>query len=134
MNYVISILLWYYSLTTVDVLSACYNPVPGQTDSTPLITADGSKIDLEKLQNNELRWIAVSQDFIKNGRLKYGDTVIIFHSAVPHMSGKWVVRDCMNKRYKKTIDFLTYSGNIYCDLWHRGTVKLIFVDRSIKIN
>lgn len=37
------------------VTVTCYQPVESQCDSDPLITADGSKIDLKKLKNGEIK-------------------------------------------------------------------------------
>lgn len=88
----------------IDVLTV-YNPESGQTDSTPLITADNSKIDLGKLKRGELRWLALSRDFLRGGKLNYGDTIEII-SEDKDISGKWILRDTMNKRYKKRGDLL----------------------------
>jgi hypothetical protein len=64
-----------------DVRGTVYHAEEKQTDSTPLITADNSRIDTARV--NKLRWIAVSRDLINlktsrynfNGKLKFGDTV-----------------------------------------------------------
>ena len=57
------------------VTATYYNPVESQCSSNPLITADGSKINLKKLKEGKLRWIAISRDLREN--YKYGDIVII---------------------------------------------------------
>ena len=57
-----------WSKVTVTV----YNPVMEQCDSTPLITADNSEIDLKKLKQGKLKWVAVSRDLLKSGKSKYG--------------------------------------------------------------
>lgn len=89
-----------------NVTATYYNPVKSQCDGNPLVTADGSKINLKKLKNKEIRWIAVSRDLLKY--YNYGDTVDI-QSENSKLRGKWVVKDCMNKRFKKKIDFLSYE-------------------------
>ena len=95
---------------SLDVVSTYYNPVSAQCDSEPLITADGSKINLKDLKKEKIRWVAVSRDLLKRngGRFNYKDTLEIV-SNHPHISGRWVVVDCLNKRYKKHLDFLDYD-------------------------
>lgn len=88
------------------VTATYYNPVKSQCQGNPLITADGSKINLKKLRNKEIRWIAVSRDLLKY--YNYGDTVIIA-SSNDKLSGEWIVRDCMNKRFRRRIDFLSHD-------------------------
>lgn len=94
---------------THEVTVKYYNPVRSQTSSTPLITADGSKIDLRKLRTGNLRWVAISRDLKKY--YKYGDTIVI-KSNNPKVSGKWVVKDLMNKRHVLTIDLLTHDRKL----------------------
>lgn len=136
---------------TYNVSATNYHAVEGQTDATPFITADGSRIIPQKLKAGEQRWIAVSQDFIKKGILNYGDTVIIkvtdktywkysgeqygyeparlidkrFEKVRKKMEGKWVVHDCMNRRFKKKIDFLVpVDEKILSGYW--GGIQLKF--------
>ena len=75
-----------------------------------MITADNSKIDLNKLSNHELRWIAISRDL--RSRYNYGDTVVVI-SDNPLLDGEWVVRDTMNPRFNKRIDFLVPENDKY---------------------
>lgn len=91
-----------------EVKFTVYNAVAGQTDSTPLVTADNSKINVKKLNNGSLKWVAVSRDLLKT--YNYGDTILVSCKKFPKFDGKWVVRDIMNKRYTKTIDFLVPSN------------------------
>ena len=95
------------------VLLTWYNPVSSQCDADPLITADMSKINLEKLKNREIKWIAVSRDLLKNYSM--GDTVII-ESKNSKINGEWVIHDKMNKRFTKRIDLLVASGDKYYNL------------------
>ena len=95
-----------------------YNAVVEQCNSDPFTTADGSKIDKVKLESGDLRWIALSQDLIDDaykarvhpglfkGEFKFGDTLRVESKTHSSMNGLWVVRDCMNRRYKNSMDFL----------------------------
>lgn len=118
-----------------SVSATNYHPIESETDKTPFLTADGSRIIPHKIISGEQRWIAVSQDFIRQGIVQYGDTVIIEvnpqsywkysgeqfgktpaylkknKDVVREMEGEWVVRDCMNKRYRKCIDFLVMPNS-----------------------
>ena len=91
-----------------QVRATMYHPVEEQCDDTPLITADGSKIDPYKVSN--WNWIAVSQHMLtrNGGPLNYGDTVYIF--GTEHKDGMYIVKDCMNKRKRNQIDFLESLG------------------------
>lgn len=90
-----------------------YNAVASQCDSDPFTTADGSLIDLAKLKDQSLRWCALSRDFIARwgGLFDYGDTIVVGSFSSPQINGKWVVKDCMNKRYTNSLDFLFDSEN-----------------------
>ena len=91
-----------------QVKATMYHPVEEQCDDTPLITADGSKIDPYNVSN--WNWIAVSQHMLtrNGGPLNYGDTVYIF--GTKHKDGMYVIKDCMNKRKTNQIDFLESLG------------------------
>ena len=88
-----------------------YNAVEAQCDSDPLVTADNSLINLNKLKDNKIRWIACSRDLLSRwgGPLCYGDTIYVEHEN-SKVKGKWVVHDSMNKRFKNRIDFLVAEG------------------------
>ena len=91
-----------------QVKATMYHPVEEQCDDTPLITADGSKIDPYKV--SKWNWIAVSQHMLTRNRgpLNYGDTVYVF--GTEHKDGVYIVKDCMNKRKTNQIDFLESLG------------------------
>ena len=91
-----------------QVRATMYHPVEEQCDDTPLITADGSKIDPYKVSN--WNWIAVSQHMLtrNGGPLNYGDTVFVF--GTEHKDGMYIIKDCMNKRKTNQIDFLESLG------------------------
>ena len=86
-----------------------YNPVVEQCDSTPLITADNSKIDMAKLKQGKLRWVAVSRDLLKSGKVKYGGKVKINCKEDPTLSGVYTVHDTMHPRWKKHVDILAHQ-------------------------
>lgn len=106
--------------------ASVYNAVAEQTNSNPLTTADGSKINPEDPKGH--RWIAVSRDLMRESCVAFGDTVrVIMLDTVGNemefeYSGRFVVRDLMNARYERSIDFLTtdrtglWEGNIYLEL------------------
>lgn len=85
-----------------------YQPKSNQTDDSPLYCGSGKYIDTVKLKKGLIRWIAVSPDLLKRfgGKYRYGDTIFIKEPV--KYRGKWVVNDCMNKRYKNKVDFLVW--------------------------
>jgi 3D (Asp-Asp-Asp) domain-containing protein len=72
--------------------------VPGQTDDTPLTTADMSTIDPDNIQN----WIAVSRNLLHE--YPYGTRVQV--QGTDGYDGIYIVHDTMNKRYVDRIDIL----------------------------
>ena len=88
----------------IVVTATMYYPVVGQTDNTPNITADGSKINVQKAGQH--KWIAVSRDLLERwgGSFKYGDKVRIVGAG--HKDGIYEIHDTMNKKWKNKIDFL----------------------------
>lgn len=79
-----------------------YHPVAEQCDSTPLITADNSRIDLEKLKAGQIKWCAISQDLKR--KFPFGSKINI------DGVGEYYVRDVMNQRHRNRIDILVYPG------------------------
>jgi len=103
----------YYKVT-----ATVYNAEPSQCNDDYLHTADMSYINLGIV--NELRWIAMSRDMIAkfggDGVFNYGDTVIV-HATDSTIRGKWVLRDCMNKRFSNRIDFLQCKQTGFYGKW-----------------
>ena len=94
--------------TVLTVYATMYHPVLGQCDDSPDVTADQTKIpNIDSCSH--LCWIAVSQDLLwfNDGPIRYGDTVYI---EAGHKTGHYIVRDAMNRRFKKKIDFLESVG------------------------
>lgn len=85
------------------VIGTYYNPVVEQTNIDCLYTANMSYIDTIALKNYQLRWVAISRDLLEY--YNFNDTIII-HSNNPNINGLWIIKDVMNKRYQKRIDFL----------------------------
>ena len=75
-----------------------YNPVESQCDDTPLVTANGTKIDLEKFKKGEIKYCAVSRDLLSE--IPYGSIIYI------EGYGEYEVVDTMNKRIKMGVDIL----------------------------
>lgn len=88
-----------------EVAVTLYQPLRGQCDSDPLVTADGSTIDLEKLERGRLKWIALSRDLIDSEDWSYGDKVKVV-SGDSEIDGVYEIHDTMNRRWKKRIDIL----------------------------
>ena len=77
-----------------------YSPTIEQTDSTPLVTASGFKINPNNPKKQRI--VAVSRDLKK--KYKFGKKVRI--TGIGKLSGTYTIRDVMNKRYKKRVDIL----------------------------
>ena len=104
----LSALVDEFKLEGLDVTVTMYHPVRSQTDSTPNILADGTRIRVHKA--SEYRFIAVSRNLLKNngGFLEYGDFVIL--KGTDGKDGVYQVRDTMNKRWVNRIDILESPG------------------------
>ena len=92
-----------------DVTATMYHPVKGQTDKTPHITADGTRIDTRNA--GKYRFVALSRDLLKRwgGSFDYGDYIIV-EGCNGKYDGIWQVKDTMNKRFNNRIDFLCSRG------------------------
>lgn len=90
------------------VVATVYNPTESQCDSSPLITADNSYIDLDLLKEKKIKWIAVSRDLLKE--FNYGDEVVLECDHDPSINGVYEIRDTMNPRWKNRIDLLRHES------------------------
>lgn len=85
--------------------STYYHPVKSQCDDNPLVTADGTKISLNKLKSKKQRLCALSRDLLKLG-FKYGDIIYI-----EELKTYYIVADTMNKRFTRRIDILVHPSH-----------------------
>lgn len=92
---------------TYNVTATVYQAVPGQTDGSPFITADNSRI--RPRYGSHMRWLALSPDLLKQGggRFHYGDKVQVSRVS-PQLDGVYTVHDTMNRRHRHRIDILTH--------------------------
>ncbi len=111
--------LFSHEILTLDTLTI-YNPSSAQCDSDPLVTASNKKINLTKLKEGSIRWMAVSRDLLNRwgGRLNYGDTVEL-RAGDSSIDGAWIIQDTMNKRFKNRGDLLFDSGRRVRGMWTR---------------
>ena len=100
----------------INVTASVYFPVKNQTDDSPLITADNSKINPSKPRKH--RWIAVSRNLLRRwgGSIDYGDTLKV-SGISKRMDGHYVVRDTMNKRIRNRIDILVGPKDNIMGFW-----------------
>ena len=92
----------------LDVTVTMYHPTRNQTDSTPNILADGTRIRIHKA--SEYKYIAVSRNLLSRwgGWLDYGDFVVL--KGTDGKDGVYQVKDTMNARFVNRIDILESPG------------------------
>ena len=97
-----------YETEGMIVTVTMYEPDSYQTDSTPNILADGTRIRVNKA--SEYRFIAVSRNLLTRygGWLDYGD--FIYLRGTDGKDGMYQVRDTMNPRFVNRIDILESPG------------------------
>jgi len=91
-----------------------YHPVVEQCDATPDITADGTKIDIDRA--GDYKYVALSRDLLthfnsRGMRINYGDYVLIKGTPKASYDGIYQVRDTMNERHTEWIDILLTPGD-----------------------
>ena len=93
-----------YETEGMHVTVTMYQPVARQTDSTPNILADGTRIRVGEASN--YKFIAVSRNLLRRwgGWLDQGDFILL--KGTDGKDGVYQVRDTMNKRYVNRIDIL----------------------------
>ena len=96
--------LYKYETEGMNVTVTMYQPVRYQTDSTPNILADGTRIKTEQASN--YKFIAVSRNLLKRwgGWLDYGDFVLL--KGTDSKDGVYQVRDTMNPKWVNVVDIL----------------------------
>ena len=100
--------LYKYETEGMSVTVTMYQPLRYQTDSTPNILADGTRIRNQEASN--YKFIAVSRNLLKRfgGWLDYGDFVLLWDT--DGKDGVYQVRDTMNPRFVNRIDILESPG------------------------
>jgi 3D (Asp-Asp-Asp) domain-containing protein len=93
-----------YETEGMHVTVTMYQPVARQTDSTPNILADGTRIRTQEA--SKYKFIAVSRNLLKRwgGWLDYGDFILL--KGTDGKDGVYQVRDTMNPRWVNRIDIL----------------------------
>jgi 3D (Asp-Asp-Asp) domain-containing protein len=93
-----------YETEGMSVTVTMYQPLRYQTDSTPNILADGTRIRTQDASN--YKFIAVSRNLLKRfgGWLDYNDFILL--KGTDGKDGVYQVRDTMNKRFVNRIDIL----------------------------
>ena len=86
----------------VDV--TMYRPNIRETDSTPNITADGTRIRISKA--SDYKFVALSRNLLKRwgGPFDYGDFILL--RGTSHKDGVYQVRDTMNSKWVNMVDIL----------------------------
>lgn len=87
---------------TTHVTLTCYQPIKSQCNNEPLVTSDGSKINLYHLRNNKIKWCAISRDLL--WLFPKGKPKRVYIEGY----GEYQVKDIMNKRHKHRIDILIH--------------------------
>lgn len=111
------------SLFTTHVTITTYNAVMSQCDRSPLITADGTKIDHRKVKSGQQRIVAISRDLLY--AIPLGSIIDI------EGYGRYEVRDTMNSRFKHRIDILQHSSK---KNFKKDKIKIKLVRKPIKKN
>lgn len=98
-----------------------YNAVASQCDDSPLITADGTKIDMKKLKKGTIKYCAVSRDLLRY--IPYGSVIHI------EGHGFYEVRDTMNKRFSRYIDILQHTSQ---KNFKKSNVRVVVIKKPQK--
>lgn len=88
-----------------------YQPIKAQTDNSPTWTSNGDR--------TTKYGVAVSQDLLESGEVRYGDIL-----KIEGIRGLRVVNDCMAVRHKRSVDILVFThaeekriGVRRCKIW-----------------
>lgn len=91
----------------LTVTLTCYNPVVGQCDDDPLVTATGAVIE-SPAEAHKHRYIALSRDLLDI--FPYHSEIIVSGCSIDEYNGVWYVEDTMNKRYTNFADLCVGEG------------------------
>ena len=97
-----------YNVDGINVIATIYHASRRQTDSTPNITADGTKFKTWKASS--YRYVALSRDLLSRwgGPFNYGDYIVI--EGTGDRDGVYQVRDTMNPKWTNRVDILTTNS------------------------
>ena len=100
-----------------------YNPTRAQCDTTPNITADGTKF--KRWKATSYRYVALSRDLLSRwgGPFEYGDYIVI--EGAGDRDGVYQVRDTMNPKWTNRVDILTTNSRFRYD----NVVMYKYVDK-----
>ena len=103
----------YPNRISYTVTVTTYNPTVRQCDSTPNITADGTKFHTWKASS--YRYVALSRDLLSRwgGPFEYGDYIVI--EGTGDRDGVYQVRDTMNPKWTNRVDILTTNSRFKYD-------------------
>ena len=96
--------LSHYDEYGIEVDVTMYQPVYPQTDKTPDITADGTRIRISKA--SDYKFVALSRNLLKRwgGPFDYGDFILL--KGAGKKDGVYQVRDTMNPKWVNGVDIL----------------------------
>ena len=96
--------LSHYDEYGIEVDVTLYQPVYPQTDMTPNITADGTRIRISKA--SQYKFVALSRNLLKRwgGPFDYGDFILL--KGAGNKDGVYQVRDTMNPKWVNVVDIL----------------------------
>ena len=105
--------------TITQVTLTYYQPVKDQCNSEPLVTADGSKINLRHLKQGRIKWCAISRDLL--WLFPKGKPKRIYIEGF----GTYQVRDVMNRRFHHSVDILIHPKNSKRIKLNKVKIKII---------
>ena len=117
----------------IEVDVTTYQPIYPQTDRTPNITADGTRIRISKA--SEYKFVALSRNLLKRwgGPFDYGDFILL--KGAEDKDGVYQVRDTMNKKWVNVVDILESKHVEPYKYMNAHIFKLPWVDKvKDKIN
>ena len=117
----------------IEVDVTMYQPIYPQTDKTPNITADGTRIRISKA--SEYKFVALSRNLLKRwgGPFDYGDFILL--KGAEDKDGVYQVRDTMNSKWVNVVDILESKHVEPYKYMNAHIFKLPWVDKvKDKIN
>ena len=117
----------------IEVDVTMYQPIYPQTDKTPNITADGTRIRISKA--SEYKFVALSRNLLKRwgGPFDYGDFILL--KGTKDKDGVYQVRDTMNAKWVNVVDILESKDVEPYKYMNAHIFKLPWVDKvKDKIN